>query len=233
MRWLLGSTSLFMFLSIGCGGDEPTADEETGTAGTADTGESGSMTGDGDGDTNPGDGDGDPGDGDGDACPVGAEGCPCTPGGGCDPGLMCDAGVCVPASGDGDGDGDPTGDGDGDGDPTGDGDGDGDPSGDGDGDGDMPYGACPNGVEDCAPGEVCVVSNNMFNTWSLCTVPCQDQDDCAYDDLDGCADLPGDGVPMNYCSPVLDCADDNPCPMGMECYPPFMGQIDVCLWPGN
>lgn len=35
-------------------------------------------------------------------CPVGSEGCPCTAGGGCDPGLWCDAGVCVSSySGDG------------------------------------------------------------------------------------------------------------------------------------
>jgi hypothetical protein len=28
-------------------------------------------------------------------CPTGAEGCPCTAGGGCDPGLRCDYGICV------------------------------------------------------------------------------------------------------------------------------------------
>lgn len=33
-------------------------------------------------------------------CPQGAEGCPCTAGGGCDPGSMCDAGLCVPEAGD-------------------------------------------------------------------------------------------------------------------------------------
>jgi hypothetical protein len=31
-----------------------------------------------------------------DGCPIGAEGCPCTGGGGCDAGLECDGGVCVP-----------------------------------------------------------------------------------------------------------------------------------------
>ncbi|KIG17302.1 hypothetical protein DB30_03485 [Enhygromyxa salina] len=101
-------------------GDGETAGSETAT----DT-----STGDGDGDPSTGDGDGDPaGDGDADtSCPVGSEGCPCTGGGACDPGLMCDGGECVPASGDGDGD---TGDGDGDGDgDTGDGDGDGDTGG--------------------------------------------------------------------------------------------------------
>lgn len=44
-------------------------------------------------------------------CLVGSQGCECTSGGGCDPGLSCDAGLCVPAGGDGD-----TGPGDGDGD---------------------------------------------------------------------------------------------------------------------
>lgn len=48
----------------------------------------------------PGDGDGDPGDGDGDECWIGAQGCPCTMGGGCDPGLVCDqTHTCVPAEG--------------------------------------------------------------------------------------------------------------------------------------
>jgi MYXO-CTERM domain-containing protein len=47
-----------------------------------------------------GDGDGDPGDGDGGACWVGADGCPCTDGGGCDPGLVCDmTSTCVPDEG--------------------------------------------------------------------------------------------------------------------------------------
>jgi N-acetyl-anhydromuramyl-L-alanine amidase AmpD len=64
----------------------------------------------------PGDGDGDPSDsGDGDSadegeCWIGAENCPCTPGGGCDPGLVCEVGTCVP-SGNGEGvDDDGTGD---------------------------------------------------------------------------------------------------------------------------
>lgn len=43
----------------------------------------------------PGDGDGD-GDTDGGQCWIGAEDCPCTVGGGCDPGLVCEVGVCVP-----------------------------------------------------------------------------------------------------------------------------------------
>jgi hypothetical protein len=41
-----------------------------------------------------------------DDCTVGSEACPCTPGGGCDPGLSCYSGVCVDAgatSGNGDG----------------------------------------------------------------------------------------------------------------------------------
>ncbi len=112
-----------------CGDDEPVAEEETAGSETAtETGDGDGDNGDGDGDTLPdtGDGDGDTmpdtgdGDGDTDECPIGSEGCPCTGGGACDLGLMCEAGVCVPAAGDGDGD---NGDGDGDGD-NGDGDGD-------------------------------------------------------------------------------------------------------------
>lgn len=62
------------------------------------------LGGDGDGDA--GDGDGDAtGDGDGDsgpdpdtgeACSIGALGCECTMGGGCDPGLICIDGFCLP-----------------------------------------------------------------------------------------------------------------------------------------
>lgn len=37
-------------------------------------------------------GDDDPGAG----CGVGSEGCPCTAGGSCDPGFVCDANVCIP-----------------------------------------------------------------------------------------------------------------------------------------
>jgi N-acetyl-anhydromuramyl-L-alanine amidase AmpD len=45
----------------------------------------------------PGDGDGDP---DGGECWIGSEGCPCTDGGGCDPGLVCDQShTCVPDGG--------------------------------------------------------------------------------------------------------------------------------------
>ena len=117
-------------LSTACGDTSGTGAEETAGSETA-TG-TGDEVGDGDGDpttTTTGDGDGDPtttGDGDGDpGCPVGSEGCPCTNGGGCDPGLTCDSGVCSPDATTGDGDGDPT-TGDGDGDPT-TGDGDGDP----------------------------------------------------------------------------------------------------------
>lgn len=32
-------------------------------------------------------------------CPVGSDGCPCTSGGGCDPGLYCDGGICVGSGG--------------------------------------------------------------------------------------------------------------------------------------
>jgi hypothetical protein len=230
--------SVCFLLATGCGGDDKSASDggsESGTAGTAETsgtGESGSASaGDGDGDptttsTAPGDGDGD-----GAPCPIGAEGCPCTGGGGCDPGLMCDGGTCVPAAGDGDGapgdgDGAP---GDGDGAP---GDGDGMP---GDGDGAPmpdPYQACPNGDSDCAPGEMCVQSGGMGPQWTMCTQACMDPGDCAVDDNDECADLPGDGEFMLYCAPQVDCNNNNPCPMGMLCLQPFgMGQPSVCAWP--
>ncbi|MFO7567508.1 MAG: hypothetical protein R6X02_32995 [Enhygromyxa sp.] len=115
--------------------EAPGTDETAGSETATDTGdELGEGDGDGDPTTGDGDGDGDPstGDGDGDpGCPVGSEGCPCTNGGGCDPGLTCEVGVCAPDS-TGDGDGDPT-TGDGDGDPT---------TGDGDGDGDDPNPLC-------------------------------------------------------------------------------------------
>ena len=44
----------------------------------------------------PGDGDGDGSEETGGECWIGALDCPCTPGGGCDPGLVCEVGVCVP-----------------------------------------------------------------------------------------------------------------------------------------
>ncbi|PRP92714.1 hypothetical protein ENSA5_47550 [Enhygromyxa salina] len=88
------------------------------------------------------------------ACPISTEGCACTSSGECDPGLVCDAQVCV-AGGDttGDGDGD-TGDGDGDGDgDTGDGD-------TGDGDGDM---SCHPLMVDCPTvGTTCTWDGAMF-----------------------------------------------------------------------
>src|SRR5690606_12309592 len=62
------------------------------------TGDGDPSTGDGDGDPSTGDGDCDPstGDGDGDECVIGSLGCMCTMGGGCDPGLLCVNGNCVP-----------------------------------------------------------------------------------------------------------------------------------------
>ena len=124
--------------------------DDTNTGGTDDDEtESGSeSTGDGDGDETGSDSNTTTtttSESDTEDCPVGAEGCPCTNGGSCDAGLMCEDGLCVPAT-PGDGDGDPaTGDGDGD-DPSGDGDGDtgGDGDGDtgGDGDGDTGGDAC-------------------------------------------------------------------------------------------
>jgi hypothetical protein len=118
----LAGLGLFACGTDGGGGNEAAGTETDGT----ETGDpTTTSNGDGDGDPTTGDGDGD-GDGDTNGCVVGSEGCPCTGGGGCDPGLVCEVGVCTPSDPTtGDGDGDPT---------TGDGDGDGDPSGDGDGD---------------------------------------------------------------------------------------------------
>ncbi len=48
---------------------------------------------------------GDPTTGDPTDCPTGAQDCPCTPGGGCDPGLVCLAGVCEPEAETGSGSG--------------------------------------------------------------------------------------------------------------------------------
>jgi hypothetical protein len=222
MQWCHISMSLSLVFSLACSNDKPTADDETGadSEGAVDTGESGSMStsGDGDGDTDPGDGDGDtdPGDGDGDPCPIGLEGCPCTGGGGCDPGLMCDAGICVSAAGDGDGDGDGGGDGDGDGGP-------------------MPYGPCPSGDDaECLPGETCqtgVAQNINFELfpWSLCTTPCTNPlmpVECVVNDTDWCESLPGNGTDSLFCNPSFLCLSQ-PCPVGMYCVPG--GQ--VCVWP--
>jgi hypothetical protein len=147
------------------GGSEDNADE----SGTAD--ESEMESGEAVDEQN---GDGDPG------CVVGAEGCPCTLGGGCDPGLMCDLGICVPAAGDGDGD--PTTTGDGDGDPTTTGDGDGDPTTTGDGDADP----TTTGDGDGDPNFMC-----QLDDW--CDEP--DLDTCT---CEGCQN-------DNFCSDNEDC----------------------------
>jgi hypothetical protein len=107
------------FTAAGCFsvGDNVVGEGETAGDGDGDPSDGDPTTGDGDpttGDGDPTAGDGDPTTGDGDptaGCDVGTQGCPCTGGGGCDPGLVCEGGVCVPMSGDGDpsttGDGDP------------------------------------------------------------------------------------------------------------------------------
>src|SRR5690606_24079682 len=143
-------------------------------------------------------------------------------------GLTCDAGICTPTAGDGDGDAT----GDGDGDATGDG--DGDATGDGDGDGVVPYGPCPNGDEDCAPGEVCVTGGQQGNNWTICTPgECEGEDDCDATPDDVCADAPGDGVPLDYCLPAT-CSQQDPCPDGMQCYTGFGPNAQsVCLWPDS
>jgi hypothetical protein len=141
-------------------------------------------------------------------CPVGEEGCPCTPGGGCDPDLACELGVCTatgdPTSGDGDGDGDPTTSGDGDGDPTTSGDGDGDPTTSGDGDG-VPLN-CQ--LDDwCAQPDLASCTCEGCKNDGICT---QDED-CVCPD---CVDVPacnGDAcVDTGNCFPYFEgcnCAD--------------------------
>lgn len=60
--------------------------------------------GDGDGDTTTSDGDTTTDDSDPTSageCPIGGEACPCTPGGGCDPGLTCFEDICQPEAEDG------------------------------------------------------------------------------------------------------------------------------------
>lgn len=148
-------------------------------------------------------------------CPVGAEGCPCTGGGGCDPGLVCEGDVCTQPA-DTSADTSTT-----------------DMSTTDTGNDPMPYQACPNGDGDCAPGEVCVMGAAMMGQvpWTMCTSgECNGDDDCAVDDNDSCNDLPGDGQPIDYCVP-FECSDNNPCPDSMVCVAGFGGGTSVCVWP--
>ena len=146
------------------------------------------------------------------SCPIGSEGCPCTGGGACDPGLTCDGGLCTMAA-------DTTTD-------TGT---------DTTGGGDPLYQACPGGEDaECAPGEVCITGAAQQGQlpWSMCTSgTCMGDDDCAVDDNDICADLPGDGQPIDYCVPMV-CDDQNPCPDPMACVQGFGPNTpSVCVWP--
>lgn len=102
------------------------------------------------------------------------------------------------------------------------------------GGGDMPYGPCPGGQDsECLDGEICVTGNSMMMMWSICTTgECGGGGDCDVTPDDDCADAPGDGQFVEYCLPFI-CDMNNPCPMGMTCFPGFMGQPSVCLWPGN
>ncbi|MFO7563263.1 MAG: hypothetical protein R6X02_11520 [Enhygromyxa sp.] len=172
LRWLAGVSMVLALaacspVTIGTGDD--IADEESGSGGVMESGEGAAEQG------GEGEGEGDSG------CQIGAEGCPCTVGGGCDPGLTCDLGICVPGSS-GDGDGDPT-TGDGDGDPT-TGDGDGDPTtGDGDGDGD------PNPNFMCVLDDWCDEYDPQNCVCEGCNTNgyCSDDEDCVCPD---CSDLP-------------------------------------------
>lgn len=163
-----------------------------------------------------------------DGCVVGSEGCECTPGGGCDPGLTCEDGTCVPESTDTT---DTTDTGDTDtGDTT-----DTDTTDTTDTGNEIPpYGPCPNFDDDeCAMGQICVAGDSQGVEWTLCTEGCNDPDQCDVVDGDSCADLPGDGEFMGWCSPVVPCSFGNPCPDGMQCLAGFQNNPAVCVWPLN
>ena len=222
------SFSLLLTLA-GCGDDAPgTSSDDTGTGDTADTGTADEVGESGSSDTTTSDTSTDTSTTT-DNCPVGSEGCPCTGGGGCDPGLVCEGGTCVPDAGTttdtttdtGTTDTTDTGTTDTTTDTTG-----------------MmidPYGPCPSGDDaDCAPGEICITGTQNGNDWSVCTPgECNGDGDCTEPGFpdQGCHDLPGDGQPINYCVPQT-CNMMTPCPDGMQCYPGFgMGNPPVCAWP--
>jgi hypothetical protein len=217
MRWTIAAASLLLLACspsteglAGERGDDGDGQDESGSRETG-SAESGDASGDGDSTA---------------GCNVGAHGCPCTGGGGCDPGLACEGGICVPTAGDGDptttGDGDPTTTGDGDPTTTGDGDptttGDGDPStGDGD--------PTTTGDGDPAPDFMCANLNHSNNSYCgvadmndcLCE-GCHNDGQCTYDEDCVCPDCvdesycKGEGACnySGYCHPWLegcDCAD--------------------------
>ncbi|EDM78082.1 hypothetical protein PPSIR1_34232 [Plesiocystis pacifica SIR-1] len=91
---------LCLSLSLGCSDDTTEAEGGSETAG--DTAGDGDTVGDEVGEESSSSGGGettssDSSSSEDEGCPVGAEGCPCTPGGGCDPGLMCEGGTCTEA----------------------------------------------------------------------------------------------------------------------------------------
>lgn len=91
------------------------------------------------------------------------------------------------------------------------------------------YGPCPSGDDaECQPGEICINGMSMMGMWSICTEgTCMGNGDCS---TDVCADAPGDGQFQFYCL-LQTCNMQNPCPMGMTCFPGFgMGTPAVCLW---
>lgn len=91
------------------------------------------------------------------------------------------------------------------------------------------YGPCPSGDDaECQPGETCITGMSMMGMWSICTEgTCMGNGDCG---TDVCADAPGDGQFQFYCL-LQTCNMQNPCPMGMTCFPGFgMGTPAVCLW---
>jgi hypothetical protein len=228
--FLNSTASLALLFCVACGdkpaggNDETGTGDETATDATSDeVGESGTTT-TSTTSTDDADSSSESPTTDDDSCPIGAEGCPCTDGGGCDPGLSCEGGICEMPSDTTETESttdttdatetdttDTT-------DTTG---------------GDPLYQACPSGDDsDCAPGEICVTGNNNGMDWSMCTSgECGGDDECAVDDDDFCSDLPGDGEPIDYCVP-LACSMQNPCPMDMFCAQPFGMTQPVCVW-GN
>ncbi len=95
-------------LAVGCGGDDSPGDgadeagsETAGESGTdEDVGESGESASSSDTESTSNDTEPTTDTNTDESCPIGAEGCECTPGGGCDPGLVCELGTCTAGSAD-------------------------------------------------------------------------------------------------------------------------------------
>lgn len=200
--WSLHASALALALALGCTpatyGESNTSVAVADESGTAESGDTQSEEG---------------------SCIVGSDACPCTPGGGCDPGLMCEAGVCsgcivgsqgCPCTGGGGCDAGLMCDGDvclpaastGDGDTTGDGDGD-------------PFMCMLQQQQDCGQADPmlclcdgCDNNGQCFDNEDCVCPDCTDQEFCTGDD-----DCNYDGACSPYyegCS-CADCADHPLC----------------------